>query len=223
MDRTHAWLERCVAYMKDRDIDSASTKNQYLYGIIQGGQFESLRRASSEYIAQSDVSGVAIGGVSVGETKAQMREQVSWCAPALPDDKPVHLLGVGQFDDIWDLVGYGIDTFDCVEPTRISRMGIVYQWERVSAFVAARKSGESKEYEKSFFELDLTKRIHHDSLEPVDTSCDCSTCTRYTKSYVHHLFKQRELLGYTLVTIHNLHTMNRYMQLIRDDIEAGAI
>lgn len=223
MDRTHAWLERCVTYMKNRSTDSASTKNQYLYGIIQGGQFESLRRASSEYIAKSDVSGVAIGGVSVGETKAQMREQVRWCAPALPDDKPVHLLGVGQFDDIWDLVGSGIDTFDCVEPTRISRMGIVYQWDAVQAFVGARKAGETKEYEKSFFELDLTKHLHHDSLEPVDTSCDCSTCTGYTKSYIHHLFKQRELLGYTLVTVHNLHTMNRYMKLIRDDIEAGLI
>jgi tRNA-guanine transglycosylase len=151
MDRTHMWLERCIASMKSRNTAVLPTKNQYLYGIIQGGQYEALRRASSEFISQSEVAGVAIGGVSVGETKEEMRNQVLWCAPNLPAEKPVHLLGVGQFDDIWDLVGHGIDTFDCVEPTRISRMGIVYQWNQVERFMKDRLAGDARTFQKSFF------------------------------------------------------------------------
>ncbi len=223
MDRTHLWLERCIAYMANRDKSRCTTKNQYLYGIIQGGQFETLRTESAKYIAEAAVDGVAIGGVSVGETKEQMRRQVGWCAPHLPADRPVHLLGVGQFDDIWDLVSLGIDTFDCVEPTRISRMGIVYQWSAVETFINARLALDTALCNKDTFELDLTKNIHQKTLEKVDAECDCYVCTNYTKAYIHHLFKQRELLGYTLTTFHNLHTMNRYMERIRKLIEDNKI
>lgn len=222
-DRTHAWLKRCIAYMNSRDKNKCSTKNQYLYGIIQGGQFESLRTASAKYIAESAVDGVAIGGVSVGETKEEMRKQVGWCAPFLPLDRPVHLLGVGQFDDIWDLVGSGIDTFDCVEPTRISRMGIVYQWDAVDEFMNRRLAGDTSLQNKDVFELDLTKNSNQDRLEAVDCACDCHVCANYTKAYLHHLFKQRELLGYTLATFHNLHTMNRYMTHIRSLVEENKL
>ena len=102
------------------------SSNQYLFGIIQGGTFKDLRIASAKFISEQDVSGVAIGGYR-WETKEEMRQQVKWVAPYLPANKPVHLLGVGQIDDIIDLVKYGIDTFDCVEPTRLARMGTIYQ------------------------------------------------------------------------------------------------
>ncbi len=225
MDRTHDWLVRCIIEMKKTDHMSITSNpvtkphKQYLYGIIQGGQYQDLREASATYIAQSDVAGVAIGGVSVGESKLAMREQVAWCAPYLPSDKPVHLLGVGQFDDIWDLVGMGIDTFDCVEPTRISRMGIVYQWKAIEDFMDERLSGVKSEVKKGRFEIDLTKQSYKTTIEPIDTGCSCEVCVQYTKAYLHHLFKSREMLGYTLATTHNLYTMERFMGLIREYVK----
>ncbi|MBI4973642.1 tRNA guanosine(34) transglycosylase Tgt [Candidatus Roizmanbacteria bacterium] len=218
--RTHEWLKRCIAYKKTRHdvfcpphpkgaqaIDkkhmSSFFHEQYLYGIIQGGTFEDLRVASAKFIAEQDVPGVAIGGVSVGETKEEMREQVKWIVPYLPADKPVHLLGVGQIDDIIDLVKYGIDTFDCVEPTRLARMGVIYS-----------HSNKQIDINKSIFKADLTR---------VDEKCSCYVCQNFTKSYLHHLFKQREILGYTLATYHNLWVMEKLMENIREMILQGKI
>ncbi|MCX6732025.1 MAG: tRNA guanosine(34) transglycosylase Tgt, partial [Candidatus Roizmanbacteria bacterium] len=115
MNRTHEWLKRCVSHRTIEAKTIQPTKNQYLYGIIQGGTFEDLRKKSAEFVVAQNTPGIAIGGVSVGETKEEMRSQVKWVAPYLPNDRPVHLLGVGQVDDIVDLVTQGIDTFDCVE------------------------------------------------------------------------------------------------------------
>jgi len=147
MNRTHRWLTRCIgqtqrskfkAQNKNAKLkieNSLKTENcklkidQYLYGVIQGGTYEKLRKKSAEFVVGQNTDGVAIGGVSVGETKKEMRDQIRWVADYLPKDRPVHLLGVGQFDDIVDLVKYGIDTFDCVEPTRLARMGRIYQTE----------------------------------------------------------------------------------------------
>jgi len=229
LDRTHDWLERCIRVTKESDFKSLSGNasvaphRQYLYGIIQGGQYQDLREESAQHIANTDVPGVAIGGVSVGESKGAMRQQVGWCAPFLPEQKPVHLLGVGQFDDIWDLVGAGIDTFDCVEPTRISRMGIVYAWSSVEEFMKRRLDGDTKEYKKSFFEVDVTKKIYKKSFEPIDPNCGCEVCGQFTKAYLHHLFKSRELLGHTLATIHNLYTMERFMAKVRESIDEGKL
>ncbi len=218
LTRTHEWLKRCIAYKKTRHdvfcpphpkgaqaIDkkhmSSFFHEQYLYGIIQGGTYEDLRIQSAKFISEQDVPGVAIGGVSVGETKEEMREQVKWVAPYLPKDKPVHLLGVGQIDDIIDLVKYGIDTFDCVEPTRLGRMGTVYQIQTSQIDI-----------NKSVFKMDLTR---------VDEKCGCYVCQNFTKSYLHHLFKQREILGYTLATYHNLWVMEKLMEHIREMILQG--
>ncbi len=198
MDRTHKWLERCIKYRKDNP-----SAHQFLYGVIQGATFEDLRKQSAEFVVSRDTPGVAIGGVSVGETKKEMREQVKWVSDYLPKDRPVHLLGVGQLDDIVDLVKYGIDTFDCVEPTRLARMGTIYQ-------------DGSKE-------IDINKAIYKKDLTPVDQNCDCYTCKNFTKSYLHHLFKQREILGYTLATIHNLRTMEKLFVKIRKMIKEDAI
>jgi tRNA-guanine family transglycosylase len=226
--RTHEWLKRCIQYLAQHRVFKSTSPSvwglrrlsqkqvsshrhkQYLYGIIQGGIYEDLRIASAKCITQQDVSGVAIGGVSVGETKREMREQVGWVAPYLPTDKPVHLLGIGQIDDIIDLVKYGIDTFDCVEPTRLARMGTIYQIQ-ISNF------------KFQIFHIDINKSLFRADMTPVDETCSCYVCRNFTKSYLHHLFKQREILGYTLATHHNLAVMERVMERIREMIQRGKI
>lgn len=238
--RTHEWLKRCIKHRNcatdsvttllpnsapsqresprvlggPSDRDTCCTKNQYLYGIIQGGAFEDLRKQSAEFVVAQNTAGIAIGGVSVGETKAEMRAQVKWVAPYLPKDRPVHLLGVGQVDDIVDLVQCGIDTFDCVEPTRAARMGSAYQTQFVLAHL---------ERAYSPYEIDLNKAIYKADLSSLDENCTCSTCMNYSKAYIHHLFKQRELLGYTLLTYHNLFVMERLMEEIRKLIASDLI
>jgi len=227
MKRTHEWLKRCISYrMSNHQLQITNqsqisksqppttnyqlpTINQYLYGIIQGGTYEDLRLASAKFIQTQDVSGVAIGGVSVGETKSEMRDQVRWVAPYLPQDKPVHLLGVGQVDDIIDLVKYGIDTFDCVEPTRVARMGSIYQLRSILLQL---------EDKKEPYEIDIQKSVYKTDVSSLDEDCDCYVCKNYTKAYLHHLFKQREIIGYTLATYHNLWVMERLMEKIREMI-----
>ncbi len=208
MKRTHEWLKRCIIRRATDSYEAGphQTKNQYLYGIIQGGTFEDLRKKSVQFVVAQNTPGIAIGGVSVGETKEEMRNQVKWVASYLPADRPVHLLGVGHVDDIVDLVKYGIDTFDCVEPTRVARMGVAYQTEAVTAHL----DGTNLSYE-----IDLNKTIYKADLSRLDGKCSCSTCMNYSKAYIHHLFKQRELLGYTLLSYHNLFIMERLMEKIR--------
>lgn len=205
VNRTHDWLLRCIKEVESYRLQVTGSK-QYLYGIIQGGQFEDLRKESAKFVTNQAVDGIAIGGVSVGESKEEMRKQVEWCSEFLPDDKPVHLLGIGQLDDIRDLVVHGIDTFDCVEPTRIARLGRIYQWD-------THKTGE----------IDIQKAIYRDNFEKIDPTCDCWACLNFTKSYLHHLFKQRELLGYTIATFHNVFTVERYMNYLRDQIALNKI
>ncbi|MCR4329228.1 MAG: tRNA guanosine(34) transglycosylase Tgt [Candidatus Roizmanbacteria bacterium] len=199
--RTHRWLTQCISeHKKD------NPRNQALYGVIQGGMHEDLRIASAQFVAEQNVQGVAIGGVSVGETKKEMREQIGYVAPYLPSDKPVHLLGVGQIDDIVDLVQWGIDTFDCVEPTRLARTGVLYSTQAVF------KRSDS-------YTFDIVKNKYAADTSTVDKLCSCYTCSHFSKAYIHHLFKQRELLGYTLATIHNLSVMEALMKKIRSELQ----
>jgi tRNA-guanine transglycosylase len=223
MNRTHEWLKRCISHRNDKSQITNSSlpptpyalqPKQFLYGIIQGGTYEDLRKKSAEFVVAQNTPGIAIGGVSVGETKQEMRDQVKWVAPYLPADRPVHLLGVGQVDDIVDLVGQGIDTFDCVEPTRVARMGSVYQTKQVLAYL---------ESPGGAYELDINKSIYKGDLTPLDENCSCATCINFSKAYLHHLFKQRELLGYTLLSYHNLFVMERLMGEIRKKIEENKI
>jgi queuine tRNA-ribosyltransferase len=210
MERTHKWLKRCIKYK-----DNGLKNKQYLYGVIQGGTFEDLRKKSAEFVVAQNTPGVAIGGVSVGESKTEMRKQVGWVSGYLPKDRPVHLLGVGQIDDIVDLVKYGIDTFDCVEPTRLARMGSIYQMSTIKSQI----SGSIIENK----EIDITKTVFKDNLEKVDKDCSCYVCQNFTKSYLHHLFKQREILGYTLATFHNLWVMEKLFEKIRELIAGDMI
>ena len=211
-ERTHHWLLRSIGQYQKSNI-----KDQKLYAVIQGGTFEDLRKKSAEFVVSQNTPGVAIGGVSVGESKKEMREQVGWVADYLPKDRPVHLLGVGQIDDIIDLVKYGVDSFDCVEPTRLARMGRIYQMTRLDTVPL------SGRYLRLEDDIDILKTIYKNNLEKVDKNCQCYVCQNFTKAYLHHLFKQKEILGYTLATYHNLWVMEKLFEEIREMISKDII
>jgi tRNA-guanine transglycosylase len=199
MNRTHAWAKRSLnAHSRCSILD---TRNyQALYGSIQGSVYEDLRKASAKFITGLPFDGFAIGGVSVGESKIEMANVLEWVTPVLPEDKPRHLLGVGEIDDIYTLISHGIDTFDCVQPTRLARMGILFV-------------GTS--------EMDITKLVFAEDTEPIDKTCQCYTCKNYSRAYVHHLFRVRELLGYRLATMHNVYFIHHLVSEIRDAIGNG--
>lgn len=208
MERTHKWLERSIVAHKK---SPHHLHTQYLYGVIQGATFEDLRIASAQFVRDQPSDGVAIGGVSVGESKNELRQQVQWVSPYLPEDKPVHLLGVGQIDDIVSLVRYGIDTFDCVEPTRLARMGTLLYVHNI----------EDPIQNWTMEKVDITGLIHKHQAETITSYSE--EVVDVTYSYFHHLFKQRELLGYTLATLHNLALMEKLMCRIREEIERNNV
>ncbi len=219
LERTHSWAVRSLKAHKALSSkfmvhgktkkrtsmnDEQTTMNNYqaLYGSVQGSVYEDLRKKSARFLAGMDFDGFAVGGVSVGESKKEMRDAMNWVVPLLPDDKPRHLLGVGEVDDIFALIEAGIDTFDCVQPTRLARMGWLLVPHELSPS----------------FSLDITKAVHAGDMRPVDSSCTCYTCRTFTRAYIHHLFHVRELLGYRLSTIHNIHFMHTLVASIRDAI-----
>lgn len=203
-ERTHQWATRSIeAFSKSK------VNNQKLFGVVQGGLFKDLRQTSAKYISNLPFFGIAIGGVSVGETKKEMREQVSWVMEILRDEKrPIHLLGVGEIDDIFDAIKMGIDTMDCVIPTRHARMGKLYEEIQNSKFEIG-----------NFREIDIFKSKYKEDLRSIDENCQCYTCQHFTRAYLHHLFKQRELLAYRLATIHNLYFFEKIFTRIRDLIK----
>ncbi|MEA3334496.1 MAG: tRNA guanosine(34) transglycosylase Tgt [Chloroflexota bacterium] len=190
--RTHAWAVRCKAAQKRPD--------QALFGIVQGGVFADLRADSARFLADLDFPGYAIGGLAVGETKEQMAATLDITCPLLPVDKPRYLMGVGTPEDILESVARGIDFFDCVLPTRIARNG---------AFLthAGRLNIRNAEYAESPL--------------PVEESCSCYTCRNFSRAYLRHLFKAKEVLGLRLATLHNLHFMLHFMEQIRESIASG--
>lgn len=198
MVRTHEWANRSLREFGTSDV-------QQMYGVIQGGVFENLRKESAKFITALPFFGIAIGGVSVGETKKQMRDQISWVMDEIREDpRPRHLLGIGGFDDIFDAVEEGLDTLDCVTPTRHARVGKLY----------VRKVN-------TLSHIDIFENKYRDDLTPISDECECYTCKNFTKAYLFHLFKQKELLFYRLATIHNLTFMEKLMKDIRDSIEEG--
>jgi queuine tRNA-ribosyltransferase len=197
-ERTHRWLDRCVAWHERN-----APEWQLLFGIVQGGVHEDLRRESAQRVRSAAIDGVAIGG-SLGRDKDEMRAVVELTAPLLPDPLPRHLLGVGDVDDLVHGVGAGIDMFDCATPTRLARHGTA-----LVADPAAR------------WRLDLTKVAHADSREPLATGCPCPACTEHTRGYIHYLARARELTAIRLLTLHNLTFMSLLMQRLRAAIAAG--
>ena len=191
-DRTHRWLERCVTAHQRPD--------QALFGIVQGGVFQDLREESARVIASFDLPGCAIGGVSVGEPAAAMHEVVRWCTPLLPEHKPRYLMGVGTLPEMAQAVAHGVDLFDCVLPTRLGRHG------------AALVNGERWNLKNARFRDDHT---------PLDPSCPCACCQQHSRAYLHHLIKSDEILGLTLLSLHNLTQLIRYTKAMAQAIEEG--
>jgi queuine tRNA-ribosyltransferase len=200
MERTHRWLDRCVAWHREH-----APSGQLLYGIVQGGVHEDLRARSTAYVAGSGVQGIAIGG-SLGQTKEQMREVLGWSLRDLPPDPPRHLLGIGDVDDLVYAVAAGIDTFDCATPTRLARHGTALVHDP-----AAR------------WRLDLAKGAHRRTSEPIDPDCPCPACREHTRAYLHYLVRAGELTAKRLLTLHNLTFMERLMCGLREAIEAGTL
>jgi queuine tRNA-ribosyltransferase len=200
-ERTHRWLDRCLAWHA-----AHGPPGQVVYGIVQGGTEEDLRRASAQEVAARATGGIAIGG-SLGADKAQMYEVVEWAIEELPEDRPRHLLGIGDIDDLLRGVELGIDTFDCAMPTRLGRHGMA---------VVPDPDGR--------WRVDLTKARWKDSQEPLMDGCPCPACEAgYTRGYLHYLVKARELTGMRLLTIHNLAYLQRLMAGLRAAIEEGRL
>jgi tRNA-guanine transglycosylase len=199
MLRSHNWAEESIR---------CHDKNQALYGIIQGGWFDDLRRESTEAISAQPFDGIAIGG-SLGNSKQDMHQVLDWTVPRLDDDRPRHLLGIGEIDDIFECVARGIDTFDCVSPTRIARRG---------SLLLSPQAGGSQENK---FHINIKNLQFKEDEQPVDPNCSCSTCRTYTRAYLRHLYVSRELSYFRLATLHNLHFMLRFMEEIRESIGTG--
>jgi queuine tRNA-ribosyltransferase len=192
MERTHRWAERC--------LEAKTRPDQALFGIIQGGVQADLRVASATFIASLDTPGIAIGGLSVGETKEEMHAMLDVMEPYLPEKKPRYLMGVGTPEDLINGVLRGVDIFDCVLPTRLARHN--------SAF-----SPEGR--------LNLMNATFSRDQRPVDETCDCYTCKTFTRAYIRHLIVAKELLAGTLISIHNLRALIRLMEEIRVGIAGG--
>jgi queuine tRNA-ribosyltransferase len=200
-ERTHRWLDRCLAWHAEH-----GPAGQVVYGIVQGGTEEDLRRASAQAVAARGTAGVAIGG-TLGEDKAQMFEVVGWAVQELPEDRPRHLLGIGEVDDLVRGVELGMDTFDCAMPTRIGRHGM-----------ALVPDPERR------WRVDLAKARFREADEPILDGCPCPACAHgYTRAYVHYLLKAHEQTAQRLLTIHNLAFLQRLMAALRDAIDAGRL
>jgi queuine tRNA-ribosyltransferase len=203
-ERTHRWLERCLRWHAEH-----GPPGQLVYGIVQGGVHEDLRRESAAVVAASGCDGVAIGG-SLGQDKAQMYEVVGWATAELggaAEAKPRHLLGIGDVDDLVRGVELGIDTFDCALPTRMGRHG-----------VALVPDPEAR------WHIDLAKGRYKASPEPILDGCPCPACAGgYSRAYLRHLLKARELLAQRLVTLHNLRFVSDLMEDLRAAIAEGRL
>lgn len=203
LERTHAWAERSYDAWTNR-------QTQALYGIVQGGAYRELRLHSAKYINDLDFPGVAIGG-SLGKSKRDMYDILDWTLPLINDDKPRHLLGIGEISDLFAGVARGIDTFDCVAPTRMARNGGVY--------ISPKNGGTPKNH----FRINIPAAKFRDEAEPIDPDCDCYTCTHHSRAYVRHLFSASETLGPRLATIHNLHFILNLMKEIRAAITTASL
>lgn len=195
--RTHPWALRSLAEHKRLNAERRHRPPQALFGVIQGAHFEDLRRKSARFYAQRDFDGFGLGGAL---EKARIGEIVGWMCEELPENKPRHMLGISEPDDIFDCILHGADTFDCVSPARVGRNGALYtRFGRVNIL-------------RTEFKQDFT---------PFDADCTCYTCTNYTKAYLSHLFRSKELLASTLATIHNEHFIVKLVDDIRTSIIDG--
>ncbi len=200
-ERTTRWLERCKIEM-DRlnSLDTTINKNQLLFGINQGCTYDDLRIEHMKQIASMDLDGYAIGGLAVGEPKEDMYRIISAVEPFAPKDKPRYLMGVGTPGNILEAVSRGVDLFDCVMPSRNARHGHLFTKEGIININNAKYDKDSR---------------------PIDETCNCPTCQKYSRAYVRHLIKANEILGMRLAVMHNLYFYNTMMEEIRDALDQG--
>lgn len=195
MRRTTRWAKRCKEYHKN-------TQNQALFGIVQGGFFKDLRKESAKELAKLDFPGYAVGGISVGEPKEEFLDILRYTTPLLPENKPRYLMGVGSPDYLIEAAISGIDMCDCVMPTRMARNGTALT---------------------HFGQVNLLNACHAKDFTTLDKECDCYTCKNYTKAYIRHLFKAKEILGARLLSIHNLRFLVNLMENVREAIKQDSL
>jgi len=200
LERTNAWTLRSLT-----EFQKTKNNPQALYGIVQGGKFIDLREQSCKFISNLPFQGIGIGSI-FGEPKEETIRLMQQFMPHLPKEKPKHLLGIGSVDDIFHFTEMGIDTFDCVLPTRLARVGYIF---------ITPKSGGNLENK---FRFRITNAKFKEDKEPLDRYCKCYVCKTYTKAYINHLFKAEELLFYSLTTYHNLYFFHKLMEDIRKSI-----
>jgi queuine tRNA-ribosyltransferase len=185
--RTSAWAARCREAHPDDDV-------QALFGIVQGGIYEDLRATSADFLLTLNFPGYAVGGLAVGESKAEMYHTLDTTVPMLPDDKPRYLMGVGEADDLAEAITRGIDIFDCVMPTRLARHG-------------AALSHDGR--------LNMRNLAFARDERPLDPGCSCYTCQNFTRAYLRHLVRAKEILGFMLLSLHNVHFLIQHVQNMR--------
>ncbi|MBE1513294.1 tRNA guanosine(34) transglycosylase Tgt [Nesterenkonia halotolerans] len=202
LERTRLWAERCLAAHRSLTEERSHRPYQALFGVLQGAQYEDLRRKAAQDLGSMEIDGQSFDGFGIGGAldKENLGTIVGWMAEELPDDKPRHLLGISEPEDMFTAIENGADTFDCVSPSRVARTGRVYHPDGRFNIPQAR-------FKKDF--------------SPIDADCTCYTCTNYTRAYLHHLFKAKEMLYNTLCTIHNEHYTIKLVDDIRASIEQG--
>lgn len=201
VDRTTRWLARCKKEMaRLNSLEDTINKNQLLFGINQGAVYEDIRIDHAKRIAEMDLDGYAVGGLAVGETHEEMYHILDETVPYLPQDKPTYLMGVGTPANILEGVERGIDFFDCVYPSRNGRHGHVYT---------------------AHGKLNLFNQKYEKDMRPIEEGCQCPACRTYSRTYIRHLLKAKEMLGMRLCVLHNLYFYNNMMEEIRDALDAG--
>ncbi|MCD8150657.1 MAG: tRNA guanosine(34) transglycosylase Tgt [Clostridiales bacterium] len=201
VDRTTRWLLRCKAEMARLNaLEDTINPKQMLFGINQGAIYDDIRIEHAKQIRELDLDGYAIGGLAVGETHEEMYHILDVTVPHLPEDKPTYLMGVGTPANILESVDRGVDFFDCVYPSRNGRHGHVYT---------------------NFGKLNLFNQKYERDMRPIEEGCQCPTCQRYSRAYIRHLLKAKEMLGMRLCVLHNLYFYNTMMAEIRIAIEEG--
>ena len=201
VDRTSRWLERCKKEMDRLNrLETTINPEQMLFGINQGGTFEDIRIEHAKRISELDLDGYALGGLAVGESHEQMYRILDETVPYLPEDKPTYLMGVGTPANILESVERGVDFFDCVYPARNGRHGHAYTNHGKMNLMNARYERDDR---------------------PLDETCDCPVCRKYSRAYIRHLLKAKEMLGLRFMVTHNLYFYNHLMEEIREAIEQG--
>ena len=200
--RTHRWAVRCLCAHAALTEERVGRPYQALFGVIQGAQYEDLRRRAAADLAALEMDGSRFDGFGLGGAleKENLGRIIGWMVDELPEDRPRHLLGISEPEDLFEAVAFGADTFDCVNPSRVARNAAIYTAD-------GRYNVNTARNRRAF--------------EPLEAGCDCYTCTHYTRAYLHHLFKAKEMLASTLATIHNERFTVRLVDQIRASLESG--